>query len=205
MFAGDGSCRCGVKGSQRIVGGEEADVSLGQDGNDDDAYFHTCVYLYLHTFILVYTCAYLWYVKRPMWLVGKMTMMMMLSKCQNDQYNVYDDVVEDNYDYDDDDDDNITGWWVAVDRGAQLWKSRRPSNCLRSEINITCDFHNMILSHYHCHNFVIKITIAVILSHNYHHTLVIVINIPDDSNNMTITPGHWWVSARGLWRNSCCR
>ena len=42
--------------------------------------------------------------------MGKMTMMMMLSKCQNDQYNVYDDVVEDNYDYDYDDDDNITGW-----------------------------------------------------------------------------------------------
>ena len=26
-FTGAGSCRCGVKGSQRIVGGEEADVS----------------------------------------------------------------------------------------------------------------------------------------------------------------------------------
>ena len=46
MFAGDGSCRCGVKGSQRIVGGEEADVSYGQDGVDNYAYFHICTCIF---------------------------------------------------------------------------------------------------------------------------------------------------------------
>ena len=55
MFAGDGSCRCGVKGPQRIVGGEEADVSLGQDG------VTRCILSYLCILVLVYfhTCVYL--------------------------------------------------------------------------------------------------------------------------------------------------